>query len=1747
MGSNKFGQAGSANKETRPNLVNLEKFCEQIACGSSHCVAITRGMLYSWGYGAQSQLGRSHNEDVQHAAAEDAEAEGGEGGVPGEGDAADSVTAEQYFSCKPGIVLLGGGKKARSLACGSDHTLVVDDQGDVWTWGMGNYGNLGHGDTLDKARPTAVKMLHGSATIMVAGGAKHSMCVTSQGKVFVWGHGDNGRLGNGAKRGTLVPEFLHTMSHIHVVQVACGEAHSAAISDRGQLYTWGAGSYGRLGHGEEYDAMTPLQVQALAKQPVTSVSLGAFHTLAVTYDNKLLSWGGGQYGKLGHGDTRNRPLPEVVKALVGQKVTLCAAGVCHSMACTLRGTVYSWGSNGAGRIGHQELTSSTPLPAAINTMGSVVVSGQLGGGYGSVPQTDSSKVQSGATANPIAKRAMRRIIQKVSVGTQHSVALSFGGSVWSWGGNNYGQLGLGKDRRSTTLPIQVRHLVGNARVIDIACGAMHTLCCTVRGNLYAWGRGDDYQLGSGLKRHEYIAIQVQAMQGKHAMTVSAGESHSGCLAENGSVYTWGNGDMGKLGHGSVQSTQGESTQVQLPRMVGGALAGLRVIQFSLGLSHSAAVTNSGQVYTWGGGWYGRLGIGSLDNQYVPQRVLGLEHKPCTSVSCGAYHTLAVTQDGELYAWGRGDARLGVPSAASSKDANQMVPVQVSSLRELNVKVRQAVAAEEHSAVVATDGTVWAWGMDKYGRLGRDPGSEEFAQASDEVVKPTMVKGVKLKAYDGEDPHGIVKRGGLASYSNHCIAASASDGTLWAWGSNGSGRLGLGDTKERDTPASMTQLSVNSMGIAGAAAGSTTEAGGKDAYFDADGDADGSTALADNDDSNDLSMIEDDIVAAAIEDYYKNGVVPPLWIVQRQLKSESPESSLAGLQYMAQSLNKSEVDLMAAIIDATAVEDEIKATETKIELTIASTVHKLAGKDTSGSSNVLSRVLSRGLSSKKSDESSMIPRSILSKLPAYTRIFKLLLLNPSYAFRMYTHWIVQPSKNVEQLFNDSKRSKLFVELISSTYPLGNDHCELLFVRLCRMILHKEISMADDFDEWTKQQLPESMYAKLFKWYLQSFEVMTWLRQVIRDPLVEMMRGAKSRTAGGQELNLDYEPEAVYQTLYPSRGGDVAAISNEESFKDPGVKVLINSRLASLAETTLGLWRRIVLSIPSLPRTARLLFTGMLQEISLQFGEDVLEQTQILLARTLVEWLFRPTMSNPEAYSVLPQGFGQIEEPHITNLANVTRLLRHVSSFKPFGKDSPWLAPLNTVIAQQKYQVISMSKQIMTDVDFSHELLMGVIREHIRKDYGKVTVSTSVRVLKFLRYVLHEVYLQLIHGDEDPLKTLVIGSGGLLENQTDVVKAVSFPSENAETMDAQNFELNLNFNIRALDTDKETLNIEYPIISQLKVDPFSNVPLPFTLAPEDASDARHSNLSEVLTDDEDLRSIRELIVALPEFGKNVQSRAALTEALRTLLEDAKKREQYMQAAQVSAALIKVEDLALSNRDLNFVVGAFLDGLRRRAEVQVTLKAALGDYRTAMGDVAEFVDGLKAIKEELEAYSVLLRHGIGSEQNRKLAERNAERLGNAAKLLPANFVETLHTSSKRSTSGLLGLSSSSGSSLSGQVAGAFGQFAAKSLAKRGVIKRAEVSDSDSDSVSTVVIGKSDMKKVSLIFSTLDNQNFQVSIVHGKRSLLWNDIISINTLAKMDRISQYEFRPRKVPCVLCAGPARFDVLSHPRAGVRK
>ena len=113
-------------------------------------------------------------------------------------------------------------------------------------------------------------------------GKYHSLCLTKKSIVYSWGTGLGGRLGHGDEEDVLIPKMIYGLTMGKPTFIAAGECHSACVTDRGSLYTWGNGQYGRLGHGFDTNEKKPMYVADLDKQEITHVSCGAFHTLAVT-------------------------------------------------------------------------------------------------------------------------------------------------------------------------------------------------------------------------------------------------------------------------------------------------------------------------------------------------------------------------------------------------------------------------------------------------------------------------------------------------------------------------------------------------------------------------------------------------------------------------------------------------------------------------------------------------------------------------------------------------------------------------------------------------------------------------------------------------------------------------------------------------------------------------------------------------------------------------------------------------------------------------------------------------------------------------------------------------------------------------------------------------------------------------------------------------------------------------------------------------------------------------------------------------------------------------------------------------------------------------------------------------------------------------------------------------------------------------------------------------------------------------
>ncbi|XRB24369.1 U-box domain-containing protein [Pseudoscourfieldia marina] len=372
---------------------------------------------------------------------------------------------------RPQMVEDAGIERA-SLACGDCHTVVVTSDGAVYTWGRGEYGQLGHGDASDQHTPTRVEALASVSVRALACGSRHTAALTSDGAVYTWGHGAFGELGHSDTSSQLTPTRVDALASVSVRALACGVMHMAALTSDGAVYMSGYGDYGQLGHGDGSDQHTPKRVDALASVSVRALACGSMHTVALTSDGAVYTWGHGAFGELGHGDGSSQLTPKRVDALASVSVRALACSGSHTAALTSDGAVYTWGRGAFGQLGHGD-TSNQLTPTRVDALASVSV-------------------------------------RALACGGRHIAALTSDGAVYTWGNGAYGQLGHGDDTSSQHTPTRVDALA-SVSVRALGCGHNHTAALTSDGAVYTWGRGEYGRLGHGDEDNQHTPKRVDAL------------------------------------------------------------------------------------------------------------------------------------------------------------------------------------------------------------------------------------------------------------------------------------------------------------------------------------------------------------------------------------------------------------------------------------------------------------------------------------------------------------------------------------------------------------------------------------------------------------------------------------------------------------------------------------------------------------------------------------------------------------------------------------------------------------------------------------------------------------------------------------------------------------------------------------------------------------------------------------------------------------------------------------------------------------------------------------------------------------------------------------------------------------------------------------------------------------------------------------------------------------------------------------
>ncbi len=363
----------------------------------------------------------------------------------------------------------------------------------------------------------------------------------------------------------------------------------------------------------------------------------------------------------------------------------------------------------------------------------------------------------------------------------NSIFIKEDGSVWAWGRNDYGQIGDGTktDRNTQRLPVQ---LTGITDCIAVSIGSnsfnwsTHALALKKDGTVWAWGNNKSGQLGDGSFDYKNNPVQVKGIEGITA--ISCGEKFSLALKNDGTVWTWGENKFGQLGIGTNSDS---NIPIKINNLEG-------IIFIAAETMSSIALKNDGTVWTWGNNHFGQLGDGTNTKTNIPVKVNVLND--VVLIAGGGVHSLALKKDGSVWSWGSNF--WGQLGDGTKQDNNK--PIQVKGLTGV-ITIKGGSA---YSMAIKNDGTAWAWGANHGGQLGDS--SISWHEAYNEylakhgtlasLASPGVISGGRsINSNTPVKVSGLKNIIGICAGTNHSMAIK-NDGSLWIWGENGNGQLGI---------------------------------------------------------------------------------------------------------------------------------------------------------------------------------------------------------------------------------------------------------------------------------------------------------------------------------------------------------------------------------------------------------------------------------------------------------------------------------------------------------------------------------------------------------------------------------------------------------------------------------------------------------------------------------------------------------------------------------------------------------------------------------------------------------------------------------------------------------------------------------------------------------------------------------------------------------------------------------------------
>jgi len=682
-------------------------------------------------------------------------------------------------------------RRARDIGAGNEHTCLVRDDGALFCWGRNDVGQLGLGTNTDVFVPTRVA-LPGPASA-VALGVSHTCVLMADGAVFCWGVAGSGQLGTGVLQATNKPPVVGLGLGEPAVEVVTGGQHTCARLASGTVKCWGYNSEGQI------DLGLPLAVALPTVVPlgpgVEQLALGRDFSCARYTKGNVRCWGSNEFGQLGaptaDGGLRSGPVDVTMPLgsmanitavqLAAGFYTVCAVLSDRGLAC--------WGYGAYGSIGDGATNARrTPVRAQIVDVERVAVGnrhtcavraggevqcwgtgerGQLGDGVGVLRPV------------PMATNLAPQPVEQLVAGGASTCVRTKSGQVHCWGDNGRGQLGIG----GASAISSPRLLQGIGPASGIALGRKHT-CLRDSAGLRCWGANERGALGLGDELHRGAPGAIASVS---TSTVVIGTNENTTCAMAGSLQCWGDNEFGQLGIGS------NDLKRLVPTDVSGALVATKLAQ---GEGHTCALLQ-GKVRCWGLNSYGSVGTGSMASKVTTPSGDLVFPADVTDIAAGRFHTCAVHGMG-ISCWGFNSfGQLG-----NSDPKDKTTPALVA--HALSGSFTKVSAGYDTTCGLLSNGNLACWGLNNYGQLG--------IGSTGNKSTPTLVN------FPSNAAIRQVAVGGA-----HTCALSQSQ-TVFCWGSNERGQVGVGSDKSQPQPVAIPEevISITS----GLNASCATTAAGK---------------------------------------------------------------------------------------------------------------------------------------------------------------------------------------------------------------------------------------------------------------------------------------------------------------------------------------------------------------------------------------------------------------------------------------------------------------------------------------------------------------------------------------------------------------------------------------------------------------------------------------------------------------------------------------------------------------------------------------------------------------------------------------------------------------------------------------------------------------------------------------------------------------------------------------------------------